>query len=44
MASRTGIDFSRRRLLWGATAGAGGIALAAILHRLRASKLRDETR
>lgn len=44
MARRTGIDFSRRRLLWGATAGAGGIALAAILHRLRASKLRDETR
>mgnify|MGYP003418586796 CR=1 FL=1 len=44
MASRTGIDFSRRRLLWGATAGAGGIALAAILYRLRAHKLRDEIR
>ncbi|MFZ2208783.1 MAG: alkaline phosphatase PhoX, partial [Porticoccaceae bacterium] len=41
MKNRNGTDLGRRRLLWGAAAGAGGVALAPILYRLR-GKLRDQ--
>ena len=42
MKNRDRTDLGRRRLLWGVTAGASGIALAPILYRLRAGKLRDK--
>ncbi|MBK9426470.1 MAG: DUF839 domain-containing protein [Gammaproteobacteria bacterium] len=42
MKNRNGTDLGRRRLLWGAAAGAGGVALAPILYRLQAAKLRDQ--
>lgn len=44
MKNRSATDLGRRRLLWGITAGASGIALAPILYRLRAGKLRDKGR